>query len=138
MENPLLAGVKVAEIDVPLFFMIAAEDNSIGSIGNTLIEQNYKDANPPVWKATVADAGHWSFTNICGLHADFDAGCTDQDVRQTTGEPFSYLDIEVARGVAQAYTTAFFAATLLGDEAAHDYLALSRPTEVVSVEARKE
>jgi hypothetical protein len=137
MENPLLPGVKVADLDVPLLFLVAAEDNSIGELGNDFIRQNYEDANPPAWKVEVADAGHWSFTNICGLVEGFSAGCTDEDVRQTTGEPFTYLDIDVARGIAQAYTAGFFAATLLDDAAAREELAVSRPEGTVQAEGRQ-
>ncbi len=137
MENPLLSGVSMPEIHVPVFFMLATEDNSIGTLGNTILRQNYDTANPPVWKAEVTDAGHWSFTDICGIIPDFDAGCTTMDARQTSGEAFTYLDIEKARGVAAAYVTAFFASTLEGDEAAADYLEGSRPEGVVTVKSRR-
>lgn len=138
MENPLLPGVAVAEIHVPLFFMVATEDNSIGELGNGFIRQNYEDANPPVMKAEVKDAGHWSFTDICGIVEGFDAGCTDDDARQTIpGEPFTYLPIEEARGIAAAYTAAFFLATLTDDEAARDYLSRSRPAGTVDLVSRQ-
>jgi dienelactone hydrolase len=135
MENPLLPGVTVASLKVPLFFVRAAEDNSIGVAGNFVLDENFKSATTPVWKANVADAGHWSFTNICGITADFHAGC-GKGVRQTNGADFDYLDIDVARGVAQAYTAAFFAATLTGEPAAKAYLATSRPTGIVTVTHR--
>ena len=135
MENPLLPGVTVATLKVPLFFMRASEDNSIGVAGNFVLDENFKSATTPVWKANVVDAGHWSFTNICGITKDFHPGC-GADVRQTNGAKFDYLDIEVARGVAQAYTTAFFAATLTGDAEARAYLGGSRPTGIVTVTHR--
>jgi dienelactone hydrolase len=137
MENPLLPGVAVKSIRVPLFFLVAAEDNSIGELGNGLIRLNYDDANPPVWKAEVKDAGHWSFTNICGLVPDFDAGCSN-DVRQTNGEPFTYVDVDAARGVAAAYTTAFFAATLRDDPVGREYLAGARPEPLIDAKSRSE
>lgn len=34
MENPLLPGVVVADLQVPLLFVRAIEDNSITEIGN--------------------------------------------------------------------------------------------------------
>jgi hypothetical protein len=43
----------------------------------------------------------------------------------------------VARGVAAAYVTAFFASTLEGDVAAADYLEGSRPEGVVTVKSRR-
>jgi predicted dienelactone hydrolase len=136
MENPLLSGVSMAKIHVPVFFILATEDNSIGTLGNTILRQNYDSANPPVWKAEVTDAGHWSFTDICGIIPDFDAGCTTMDARQTSGEAFTYLDVDKARGIAAAYVTAFFASTLEGDTAAADYLEGSRPSGTVAVKSR--
>jgi dienelactone hydrolase len=135
MENPLLPGVTVASLHVPLFFMRASEDNSIGTLGNVVLDDNFKDATSPVWRANVLDAGHWSFTNICGIMPDFHAGC-GADTRQTNGANFDYVDIEKARAVAAAYTTAFFASTLTDDEAATAYLATSRPAEIVTVSHR--
>lgn len=135
MENPLLPGVTVASLKVPLFFVRASEDNSIGTVGNFVLDENFKDATSPVWKANVLDAGHWSFTNICGIIPDFHAGC-GAGVRQTDGTKFDYVDIEKARAVAQAYTTAFFASTLTDDATAKEYLATSRPAEIVTVTHR--
>lgn len=137
MENPLLPGVTVKDLHVPLLFLLAGEDNSIGTIGNSFIEQNYADANAPVFKVDVADAGHWSVTDLCGIVPDFDAGCTSADARQTNGEPFVYLDIEEARGIAASYTTAFFLATLTGDASALAYVSGAHPAGAVTAHARK-
>jgi len=136
MENPLLPGVTITDIHVPLFFLVAVEDNSIGEFGNGFIRQNYTDANGPAWKVEVADTGHWSFSNLCGIVENFNAGCTDDDLRQTTGEPFTYLDIDTARGIGQAYVAGFFAATLLGDKKAEEELSVARPKDLVQAEGR--
>ncbi len=136
MENPLLPGVTVADLQVPLLFLRAIEDNSITSIGNDFIQQNFDTAGGPAWKVDVEDAGHWSFTDICGIVEGFDAGCTDTDARMTTQEPFTYLDPVTARGIGAAYTTAFFLSTLTGDADASAYLALARPEGTVSVVQR--
>jgi dienelactone hydrolase len=136
MENPLLPGVTMTALHVPLFFLLATEDNSIGAIGNLVLNQNFADANPPIWKIDVRDAGHWSVSNICGLAGGFQAGCVP-GTRQTDGTPFTYLDIEEARGVAQAYTTAFFAATLDGDATGHAYLDGAHPKDVVTATHRQ-
>lgn len=137
MENPLLPGVRVADLHVPLFFLLATEDNSIGLLGNDILRVNYDEANPPVWKAEVKDAGHWSVTDICGIVEGFSAGCATDDTRQTDGEPFTYLDIEAARGITAAYTSAFFLATLTDDAEAREYLSRSRPTGTVEVVSRQ-
>lgn len=136
MENPLLPGVTVSSLHVPLFFLLATEDNSIGALGNTVINQNYTSANKPVWKVDVQDAGHWSVTNICNIVPEFQPGCGDGK-RQLHGEPFTYVDIDVARGIAQAYTTAFFAAILNDDDAGRAYIGTSEPKDVVTATSRE-
>jgi predicted dienelactone hydrolase len=135
-ENPLLPGVKMTDIHQPLLLLVAREDNSILEVGNEFIRDDFAMANPPAWKVEVADAGHWSFSDICGLTPAFSAGC-GEGLRQTRpGEPFHYLPIGAAVGIAQRYVTAFFAAQLLGDSDALSLLAEARPEEVVSVQQR--
>jgi predicted dienelactone hydrolase len=122
MENPLLPAVSLAQIHVPLLFFLATEDHSIGPIGNTILRQNFTNANPPVTMVEVADAGHWSFSNICGLIPDFAAGCAAAPTREGDGTPFEYVDIDAARGLTQAYVTAFFKATLMQDAEADAFV----------------
>ena len=136
MENPLLPGVTVSALHVPLYFVKANEDHSIGQLGNQFIDSNYASANPPAGLLQVADAGHWSFTDICGIVPGFLAGCAKDPTRQADGTPFTYLDADVARGIAQAYVTAFFLSSLNGDAAAQAYLAESRPEGIVTAEVK--
>ncbi len=120
MENPLLPGVTVADLDQPLGFLVAVEDNSITELGNQLIRTNFEDAGQ-AWKLELADAGHWSVSDIVGIVDDFEPGC-GADSRQTDGTVFTYIDPELGRETAAAFTTAFFAETLLHDEGALDRL----------------
>jgi dienelactone hydrolase len=121
MENPAIPGVSLAQIDVPLFFIVALEDNSIGDLGNRFIDDNFGSAAPPVAKIEVADAGHWSFSDEDGLVPAFAAGC-GSGIRQTDDQPFTYLDPPTGRAIAAAYITAFFKATLLDDAGARAYV----------------
>jgi predicted dienelactone hydrolase len=66
MENPLLAGVSLAQIHVPLLFFLATEDHSIGPIATRSYGRTCQ-REPAGDDGEVADAGHWSFSNICGL-----------------------------------------------------------------------
>jgi len=137
VENPIFPGTKIAEITRPLLLVRADEDNSILQIGNNLINLNFMNANPPVWLLKVRDAGHWNFSDICGLTEDFNAGC-GEGIRQTVAdEPFTYLDIDVARRLASAYALAFFDLHLRGNTDAADYLATPEPSEWVEVEVRE-
>lgn len=136
-ENPLLAGVFMANIAEPVLLLVAREDNSIAEIGNQFIRANFDAAPAPVWKVEVADAGHWSFSDVCALGGTlFTAGCGD-GVRQTVpGEPFTYLPIAGGIAIGQSYVTAFFAAELRGDAAGRAFLATAVPAGVVGVAAR--
>jgi dienelactone hydrolase len=135
-ENPLLTGVSMSRIAQPVLYIVAREDNSIGEIGNQFIRQNFDQAPGPIRKVEVADAGHWSFSDICHLGDDFTPGCGD-GVRQTVpGEAFTYLPIDDGIAIGQAYVTAFFLAELQGDQAARSYLTTAQPAGVVSVAAR--
>ena len=136
VENPLFPSVKVADINTPLMFVVAGEDNSISEIGNTILRTNYQLASPPTWKVEVADAGHWSFSDLVGLVEAFDPGC-GEDLRQTNGQPFTYVAPEVGREIIERYAAAFFAAHLLGDEDAFGALVAAFPRGV-SADARRE
>ena len=137
IENPFFPGNKVADIHVPLLAILAEEDNSIGALGNTLIESNFKSANPPIRLLRLRDAGHWNFTDICGLTDGFSPGC-GEGVRQTVpGEAFTYLDIAVGRGIARAYAVAFFDRYLRDGQSAAAYLDAPDPADVVTVEVRE-
>jgi predicted dienelactone hydrolase len=134
-ENPLLPGVEMARIDEPVLFVVAREDNSITEIGNQFIRANFSAMRAPSWKVEAADAGHWSFSDLCHLGTLFTPGC-GEGVRQTVpGEPFTYLPIDVGREIGASYVTAFFAAELRGDEAGRAFLAVARPPDVVDVAA---
>ncbi|MBE7447520.1 MAG: hypothetical protein HS111_01105 [Kofleriaceae bacterium] len=135
MENPLLPGVTITSLAIPLGFLVAREDNSISELGNELIRGNFARATGPAWKLEVADAGHWSVSDLVGLVPAFAAGC-GAGTRQTDGQAFTYLDAATGRGLTAAHVTAFFKATLEGDAGAGAYLTAGRPAPVVSAEQR--
>jgi dienelactone hydrolase len=136
VENPLIPGVAVARIQQPTLYLIATEDNSIGEIGNIFMRSNFDAAASPSWKVEVADAGHWSFSDLAGIVPGFRAGCGD-GVRQTIpGELFTYIDNSLALDIAASYGTRFFAAHLLGDETALQELGKSTHPGVVDVQVK--
>ena len=137
IENPFFPGNKLADIHVPLLTILAEEDNSIGAVGNSVIETNFGAANPPIRLLRVKDAGHWNFSDICGLIADFDPGCGAGQRQTVPGEAFTYLDIAVGRGIARAYAAAFFDRYLEGNPDAAAYLDAADPADIVHVEIRE-
>ena len=137
VENPLFPSVVIAEIDKPLLLMVAREDNSISEFGNELMRLNFADANPPVWKIEVDDAGHWSFSDICALTESFDPGCGEDERQTTPGETFTYLPVAEGLRVARTYAATWFAAHLQGDDAAMGALELPLNPEGIQVDVRK-
>ncbi len=121
MENPLIQGVTLENIAVPLMFVVAVEDNSITEFGNKFIRDNFTAATVPAVKLEIPDAGHWSVSDLDGLVEAFAPGC-GVDERQTDGEPFTYLDPDTGRAIAASYATAFFKAKLQDDSASAAYL----------------
>ena len=114
MENPLLPGVTMGDIEVPVFMLLAKEDNSILEFGNQFIRSNFESANTPIWLISVDDAGHWSISDICGLTEAFEAGCGD-GVRHSegaAGEPFEYLPPALGIAITQYYLTSFLVTQL--------------------------
>ena len=136
IENPVFPGVSVANVEEPMLFMIAAEDNSIGSIGNAVLRANYEAAASPSWKIEIADAGHWSFSDIAGIVPAFGAGCGEGERQTVPGEPFTYIDNVLARDITATYGMLFFAAHLLGDEEAREALGVSTLEGVVDVQMK--
>jgi dienelactone hydrolase len=126
IDSPLFPGVGLAPI--PMAFLVAREDNSISEFGNDFIRDNFDAAAKAAWKLEVADAGHWSVSDLVGVVDSFDAGC-GMDTRQTDGEPFAYIGPTTGRAITAAYVTAFFRATLDDDAGARAYLARGFPDD---------
>lgn len=131
-QNPLLPGVDTAQIAEPMLYLLMEEDNSILTIGNNLLRTNAMGMPGGSWLVELADAGHWSPSDLCGIIDDFMPGC-GEGVRQTDGSPFTYLSADDGRGITASYVTAFFALHLQNDAAAEDYLGTAAPTETVTV-----
>ena len=136
MANPLLPGVDMSKIHVPVAFILAREDNSILEVGNDFIRQNFADANPPVWLTEVADAGHFSVTDIAGIIEGFNAGC-GTGLRMADQSSFTYIANNTARSITAERVGAFFGRTLRGETAAEDVLMSSLPTGLVFPSVRK-
>jgi dienelactone hydrolase len=135
MQNPLLAGVTIANIDRPLGFLVATEDNSITELGNQLIRDNFDAAVAGAYKMELTDAGHWSVSDLLGVVPGFMAGC-GEGTRQTDGARFTYPPPAPTRSLAAAYVTAFFRATLADDVGARAYLTAARPDGAATVAGR--
>jgi len=132
-----LGPTKMASIKRPLFLFLAQEDNSISEIGNKILRQNFKDGNPPIWLVEVADAGHWSFSDIAGLTPALMPGCGTAQRQTDVTEEFTYLDNEGARSLAAAYVVAYFRYVLVADASAKIFFQAAHPTDLVTVQAKE-
>lgn len=107
IENPILPGVEAAAITAPTLFLLLEEDHSIGALGNTLIEQNVASMGGPTTLARMADAGHWSPSDLVGLTPGLMPGC-GEDLRQEGGAAFAYIEPDGGRALTGALAVAFF------------------------------
>lgn len=132
-ESPLLPGIAMADIDEPLLLLVAVEDNSITEIGNNILRSNFTSANTPAWKIEFADAGHWSFSDLCDLIPGFQPGCGEGQRQTNQSETFTYLDNTQARDLAATKVTSFFALTLRGEVEARTQLEAPDPVLDIAV-----
>lgn len=133
-ENPLFPGLGIEDLSQPMMFVLAEEDNSILEIGNTFIRTNYENAVSPIWRVDIADAGHWSVSDLCGLTEAFQPGCGDgiRHSPERTGESFQYLPVNEGIDITQAYVGAFFLGHLLNRADAFEYLNADNPDPKVT------
>lgn len=120
-------GAPITTIDTPFLFLLAQEDNSIQAVGNELIRNEHRRIPAPAVLVEVEDAGHWSFSDYPGLIELFDPGC-GMGTRQIGGDPFTYLDPEIARDIAADVAAAFFARHLLDDPGGLTPVILGHPS----------
>ncbi len=131
-----LGDTKLTDIKVPTFFLVAQEDNSISEIGNNLIRNDFKTISAPDFLVEIVDAGHWSFSDICGLDTAFMPGCGRAQRQTDSAYDLNYLDNEGARGVASSYAAAFFLGELMGDAAGLTFAKTAHP-EGIAVLGKK-
>lgn len=136
MAQPILPGVDMEQIHVPVAFILAREDGSITEVGNGYIRDNFAAAHPPAWLVEVADAGHFSFADIAGIIDSFNAGC-GPGKRQEDGAAFTFLDNNLARGIGARLVGAFFGLTLRGQASAEEALLAAEPAGIVQASVKK-
>lgn len=128
-------GVASSDIDTPMLFLLAKEDNSITEIGNRLIRTEHRRVTGPSVLVEIEDAGHWSFSDHAGMIELFEPGC-GSGMRQTApAESFDYLDNDVARDLAADVSVAFLARYLLDDPGGTTPIQRGHPSGLTTVSA---
>lgn len=118
-SNLPVVGPELAEkitlepFSTPAFFLLAEED-AINLVGlSNLIRLNFDVYPTDAWLVSMADAGHYSVFDLCGIHPLYINGC-GEGVRTTRFlEPLTYLDIGLATGYTASLVTAYLEQQLL-------------------------
>lgn len=109
---PLAAGGGMpTELTQPVAHFLAEEDHTVD---NALIEANYAALPRPKMLVSVADAGHFSFSNLCLITPENGDGC-GAGTRLGSGQPFTFVDDDLVFDVTNYYEAAFFGVHLKGD-----------------------
>ena len=135
LANPLFPSIDLKAITMPALLVEATEDNSIGAAGNAFLRDNFRRLEGPAWHAALADAGHWSPTDIPGLLPMFAPGCGDGE-RQTDGKPFTYADPAAMRSHTASLVTALMAFALRDEAGAAAWLDRGPADPAVVVRSR--
>jgi dienelactone hydrolase len=99
--------------DCPVMLLIATEDDTIGLDGNARMRTYYDDSKGPKYLVEFLNAGHYSFTEMYQFNPEFGDG-VGTGKRITNDEPITYITMDAAFGLTNAYTTAFFGVYLKG------------------------
>lgn len=121
LANPLFPSIDLEKITIPALLVEAVEDNSIGAAGNAFLRDNFRRLDGPAWHAALADAGHWSPTDVPGLLPAFAPGCGEGE-RQTNGQSFAYADPEATRAHVASLVSALMAFALRDEAGAGAWL----------------
>lgn len=119
----------------PTAWVLLEEDNSIGALGNTLIETNFADASGPRRLVRMPDAGHWTVSDIVGLTDDLMPGCGTDTRQDGSGATFTYTDPEAGRATTAAVVTTALGSLLLDRADNVDALDALHDWNAIQVEA---
>lgn len=133
MESPILPGIVMEDVKVPLLLAVADEDNTIEEIGNGYLRDNFENAGSPAWQLELADAGHFSFTDIAGLRTEWMPGCGSATRQTDRTKTFDYTPVATLRQGVATWLAAFFGAHLADDPGARAFLESPDTLEAIKV-----
>lgn len=128
-----MAGVARtrSQYDCPVMVVMATEDDTIGLEGNERVREYYTESTGPRYLVEFKNGGHYTFTEMFQFNPAFGDGIGTGE-RITNGEPITYVPMDVAFGLTNAYTTAFFERYLKGMTGYDAYLAENHnPSELI-------
>ena len=129
------AAAERENYDCPVLLLIATEDDTLGAEKVTYLRQYYEESKGPHYSVEFVNAGHFSFTEMHQLKADFGDG-VGEGKRIVSGEALSYIPMEMAYKYTNAYTTAFFGKFLKGLDGYDTYLSANHCPDELIVKAK--
>jgi hypothetical protein len=117
----------------PVLFVLAQEDRlALGGINDVLID-NFQNYPNRAWLATLADAGHYSVTNLCGILDLYSDGCGPGQRVANLLQSFTYLNLDYATDLTAQLVRSFFEQQLIGESSTTLEQIAARAPSVVTV-----
>ncbi|HET8934434.1 MAG TPA: dienelactone hydrolase family protein [Polyangiales bacterium] len=129
----LAASVMLQPLSKPALFVMAAEDR-VGLLGiNDILVDNFRNYPARAWLATLADTGHYSVSNLCGVVANYSDGCGPGQRAANLFESFTYLNLDYATDLTAQLVRSFFERELNGASDTSLAQIAARATSVLTV-----
>jgi dienelactone hydrolase len=117
--------------------LISANEDTLQIVGLAdIMRTNFLDATAESWFASIADTGHYSMMDLCGIMDAYTSGC-GRGIRATRFlQPFEYLDVALATRLTREMVGRFFDRMLLGHTSADPQSVAFEAPNVLTVEHR--
>jgi dienelactone hydrolase len=113
--DQLAARVMLQPLSKPVLFVLAREDRlALFGINDILIE-NFLNYPGRAWLASLADSGHYSVTNLCGIVDAYADGCGPGLRVANPLQAFTYLNLDYATDLTAQLVRSFFEQELNGE-----------------------
>jgi len=108
----------------PVMYMLGHEDRTLGELQNAQVRLTYAGTPSTRFMVELYDAGHYTFTDACGLAPSLFGGGDGCGTghHYCDGSEFEYISAEAGYEIINAYSTAFLGYTLKGLSEYLDYL----------------
>jgi dienelactone hydrolase len=110
----LAAEVMLQPLSKPALFVMAEEDRGALFGLNDILLGNFRNYPERAWLASIADTGHYSVSNLCGIVDVYADGCGPGQRLANLLESFTYLNLDYATDLTAQLVRSFFEQQLNG------------------------